>query len=126
MANPKKKDRNRLLDLDALNPSIGDVKIGGKRYKMFQPAYEDFIMMPILFDKMGQITDISDDNSKHERLEEIESMRKIVQRIIPDLDQNILTFAQLMKIVEYVSEKFAEQVEDDYGANVKDDGKGKP
>jgi hypothetical protein len=109
-----KKARNRLLDLDALNPSIGDVKIGGQKYKIFQPAYEDFVLMPIIFDQLGRIDDISVEDNKKDKLEQIEKMRKIVQRIIPDMDQNILTFAQLMKIVEYVSEKFAEQMAEDY------------
>ena len=121
-----KKERNRLLDLDALNPSIGKVKIGGQKYEMFQPAYEDFIMMPILFDKMGSLTDLTKNEEKQEKMGEVQQMRDIVKRIIPDLDQNILTFAQLMKIVEYVSEKFAEQVEEDYGVKPdKADGKGK-
>jgi len=122
----KRKERNRLLDLDALNPSIGKVKVGGKKYEMFQPAYADFLMMPILFDKMGSITDLTKNEEKEEKMNEIQQMLDIVKRIIPDLGQDVLTFAQLMKIVEYVSEKFGEQIEEDYGVNKEGaDGKGK-
>jgi hypothetical protein len=119
-----KKARNKILDLDALNPSIGDVKIGGQKYKMFQPAYEDFVLMPIYFDQLGQMEDISVKENREDKVEQIEKMRGIVQRIIPDLDQNILTFMQLMKIVEYVSEKFADQMAEDYAIDNKDDSKG--
>ena len=124
MVNAKKK-RNRLLDLDALNPSIGDVKIGGNKYKVFQPAYEDFVLMPILFDQLGQMETLNTEENKTQKMEQIEQMREIVKRIIPDLDQNILTFGQLMRIVQYVSEKFAEQMEDEYGVSAEDAGKGK-
>lgn len=119
-----KKARNKILDLDALNPSIGDVKIGGQKYKMFQPAYEDFVLMPIYFDQLGQMEDISVKENREDKVEQIKKMREIVQRIIPDLDQNILTFMQLMKIVEYVSEKFADQMAEDYAIDNKDDSKG--
>lgn len=120
-----KKQKNRLLDLDAMNKSIGDVKVGGNRYKMYQPAYEDFIMLPILFDKLGSMENITDDNFKEQKLEEMGQMRGIVQRIIPELDQNILTFAQLMKIVDYVSEKFEEQIGEEYNVTVDGSDKGK-
>lgn len=123
MVNAKKK-RNRLLDLDALNPSIGDVKIGGKKYKAYQPAYEDFILMPLLFDELGSMMNIDEEGIKDEKKEQIRQMREIVKRIIPDLDQNILTFPQLMSVVEYVSEGFADQMEDRYGSPDEDD-KGK-
>jgi len=122
MVNAKKK-RNRLLDLDALNPSIGDVKIGGNKYKVFQPAYEDFVLMPILFDSLGNFEDITGEDIKEEKMSQVAQMREIVKRIIPDLNQNILTFPQLMSIVEFVSEGFADQMEDQYGTS--EDGKGK-
>ena len=93
---------------------------------MFQPSYEDFVLLPILFDQLGQIETVDINENKNQKIEQIERMREIVKRIIPDLDQNILTFGQLMRIVQYVSEKFAEQMEDEYGVNVEDAGKGKP
>lgn len=117
------KTKNRILDLDALNPSIGDVKLGGKKYKMFQPAYEDFIMLPVLFNELGKMDTVMDEDGKEETMNKITKMREIVKRIIPDLDQNILTFAQLMRIVEYVSEKFAEQMNEQYDTDGSDKGK---
>jgi hypothetical protein len=122
MVNAKKK-RNRLLDLDALNLSIGDVKVGGNKYKVFQPAYEDFVLMPILFDSLGNFEDITGEDIKEEKMSQVTQMREIIKRIIPDLNQNILTIPQLMSIVEFVSEGFADQMEDQYGTS--EDGKGK-
>ena len=80
--------------------------------------------MPLLFDELGSMMDIDEEGKKDEKKEQLQQMRGIVKRIIPDLDQNILTFPQLMSIVEYVSKGFADQMEDQYGSPDEDD-KGK-
>jgi len=117
-----KKGKNRLLDLDALNPSIGDVKFGGKKYKMVQPGYEDFITLPILFDKMMNFGAELEGLEKQDEVaqamgdlrEDLTKINQIVCRVIPDLENpSAFTIPQLLNLMEFISAKFGEQVDEE-------------
>lgn len=119
--NSVKKKSNSQLDLDALNSHIGEVKLGGKKYKMYQPDYENFVLMPEVFQSLGN----SGELNREEKMELINEMRTLLTPILPDVppeDISGLTFFQLMGLIEFVSDKFVEQM------NItpdEDDGTGK-
>lgn len=121
----KAKKTNAQLDLDALNPSIGDVKLGGKKYKVYQPGYGDFVLMPELFEQLGN----SGELPREEKERIIGEMKELIQRLLPDMPGDMIrafTFRQLMGLIEFVSEKFTEQMginpDEEEGAEA---GKGK-
>lgn len=91
---------SEVLDLDALIPEPVTIKFGGQEFQVAPPKTSDVLKLGYLGQKLQTIEDLPDDEVD----EVIEALTLHVRKCIPELGDQPLNTAQLLKLVEIIGQ----------------------
>ena len=88
---------SEIIDLDALVPQEVTIKFGGEDIKVKPPTTGDVIQISFLFEKLKA-------NQNSENINEvIDQITKQIQKCIPELEGKELNTAQILSLVQIIS-----------------------
>lgn len=91
----------QLVDLDALAaPQPARIKLDGAEIQVNPPKTADFLRLGILGQKLEEASSLDDDAIT----KLIDSLTATIVRIVPELADKQLSTAQLLKLVQIISE----------------------
>lgn len=91
---------SEVIDLDALVPKSRYIKLNGNEFELPAPRMETIIRLADMQKRMAA-TDTSDTNALNTMTKEVDAL---LREIVPQLEQTPLTYVQIFKLIEILSE----------------------